>query len=1310
MRLDQLRAAVSLLLCFLLLCHTVRAQNPLDQQSIVKPDPKRAKKMAELGAKEEAAGQYVLALGAYEEAARYAPFDVTIVSKGAALRSKLVRGCVENGERLALDGDFEAATKELAEALSIDPSNTFVLQRLQQMESMKGTKQDTGVEESPEGLTKVVPDKIRKSFDLRTDLKSAYEQVAAAYGIKAAFDPDLTSHNVRLRLQDVDFDTATKVLTAETGTFWRALNPKLIFVAADTAEKRKAFEQEIEQTFVLPASANSTDITELVRVVRELTGAQHIQQSLQSHSLTIRDTVQRVKLAGAIIKQIEQEHGEVLLEIELLEVDRSTALNLGITPPSSVRLVPVAPNLASQLRTAPSLTALLTILATVFGGPLGAAASGGLSSLSSAIPPIVALGGGKSIFLLTLPTASAGFSQSLSLVQSGRQILMRAQDGKPATFFLGERYPITLSLLSGSLGTTGFTPSIGGTGVTIPTEQFTVGQGPVALVSADFRNADVLDLAVLNQVDNSLTILLNQGTGATSQFAQATGSPILLGGSSGSATAGIVSAPATLTVTTATLQSIAVTPAISSLAAGGTQQFIATGTFSDGSTQDITKDVTWASTNTTVATIGKSTGLATGTGPGTAQITATLGSVVSTAATLTGTVALLQSIAITSASSSVAKGATLQFTATGTLSDGSKQNVTTSATWASSNMAAATVGAPTGLVTGVASGTAQITATLGSVVSPTGTVTVNSPTLQSISLTPASLKIAQGTSGEFTAAGNYSDGTTQNITTVVTWGSSTNSVGTIGANTGLAFGVGAGTTNITATQGGVGIPTGVAAGSLNSSTDSFPDLLVASQVTNSVMVLLGNGDGTFSNPKTAVTYAVGKQPSAIATGKFNSLTNSNLGFVVTNFADNTYSVFTGNGDGTFTQVKGSPFTLATGEEGPVAVTVNDFNGDGIPDLAIVNETSNNVTILEGNGDGTFKEFAKSPISVGKVPVAIASGSLVGSTGPALAVVNQQDNTLTVLLGNGDGTFLASSQSPIATSLTPSGVAIGSFLQGTNGGIAVTNRDSGTVTVYLDLGSGLFTNALEQGAGTNPDAIVAGEFTNSTFPDVVVTNDISGSAGQVTLIESPTSLLSNPTIGQQPYPGSEYVDIGVKVKATPTLNENNEVTLQLDFDIKSLAGSSLNGIPVISNRTLTQMIRLKEDETSLITGLLDREETKTMTGLPGFAGIPGIGYAFGARGNSLKDNELLILITPRKVRGVARDSKLIYAGRGDTAGRGSVSVGTPLGRPGIPTPEPVQPTNPPPENPPVTTPPPQGVPPEPTPQPAPQPAPGQPPQN
>src|SRR5208283_3424992 len=268
----------------------------------------------------------------------------------------------------------------------------------------------------------------------------------------------------------------------------------------------------------------------------------------------------------------------------------------------------------------------------------------------------------------------------------------------------------------------------------------------------------------------------------------------------------VTSVPAGLTVTSATLQSIAVTPASPSIAKGLTQQFNATGTYSDGSTQNITTSVTWASATTSVATIGAGTGLATGASVGTSQITATQGSTVSPPATLTVTAATLQSISVTPASPSIAKGLTQQFNATGTYSDGSTQNITTSVTWASATTSVATIGAGTGLATGASVGTSQITATLGTIVSLPDTLTVTAAALQSISVTPANPSITVGETQQFVATGTYSDTSTQNITTSVTWASATTSVATIGASTGLAAGATVGTSQITATLGSIVSP------------------------------------------------------------------------------------------------------------------------------------------------------------------------------------------------------------------------------------------------------------------------------------------------------------------------------------------------------------------------------------------------------------------------------------------------------------------------------------------------------------------------
>jgi len=244
--------------------------------------------------------------------------------------------------------------------------------------------------------------------------------------------------------------------------------------------------------------------------------------------------------------------------------------------------------------------------------------------------------------------------------------------------------------------------------------------------------------------------------------------------------------------------SIAVTPANLSIPKGAAQQFTATGTYNDGSTQNLTNTATWSSSNASVATIN-STGLATGLGNGNSTIQAASGSVAGST-TLTVTAAVLSSIAVTPANPSIRKGTTQQFTATGSYSDGSTQNLTSSATWSSSNASVATINS-TGLASGVGNGNSTIQATSGSVTGST-TLTVTAAVLSSIAVTPANPSIRKGMTQQFRATGGYSDGSTQNLTSSVVWSSSNTSVATI-SSTGLASSVGTGSSTIQAVSGSV---------------------------------------------------------------------------------------------------------------------------------------------------------------------------------------------------------------------------------------------------------------------------------------------------------------------------------------------------------------------------------------------------------------------------------------------------------------------------------------------------------------------------
>jgi len=277
-----------------------------------------------------------------------------------------------------------------------------------------------------------------------------------------------------------------------------------------------------------------------------------------------------------------------------------------------------------------------------------------------------------------------------------------------------------------------------------------------------------------------------------------------------SATSGGVTGDTTLTVTDATLVSIEVTPTDASIVNGLTQQFTATGVYTDASTQNLTTEVTWASSNEAVATVSNaadSNGLATAAGVGSTTVSATSGEVAGDTM-LTVTDATLVSIEVTPADASIADGTTQEFTATGLYTDASTQDLTTEVTWFSSDEAVATVSNADdskGLATAVGLGSATVSATSGDVSGDT-TLTVTDATLVSIAVTPADASIADGTTQQFTATGLYTDASTQDLTTEVTWDSSDDEIATVSNaddSKGFATAVGLGTATVSATSGGV---------------------------------------------------------------------------------------------------------------------------------------------------------------------------------------------------------------------------------------------------------------------------------------------------------------------------------------------------------------------------------------------------------------------------------------------------------------------------------------------------------------------------
>ncbi len=289
----------------------------------------------------------------------------------------------------------------------------------------------------------------------------------------------------------------------------------------------------------------------------------------------------------------------------------------------------------------------------------------------------------------------------------------------------------------------------------------------------------------------------------------------------------------------------------------------------------------------------------------------------------------------------------------------------------------------------------------------------------------------------------------------------------------------------------------VAVGDFNG--DGYPDATVAGKQSGTVAVLVGNGDGTFAQ---AVNYPVAPQASSLIVtdlngdGKLDIVAASGTPYVIAgDHGSGDVSVLLGNGDGSFRAGSVVPAGMT-----PVAVAAADFNGDHIVDVVTANQGSNDLTYLVGKASGGFQtgvpiSLASGGANLPAQPSALLTADFNRDRRPDLAVADYGSGQVTILLAGANGVF----SSPLSFSAgnNPSGLAAADFNGDGNLDIAVADagmNGTGDVMVFAGAGGG-FTQSATLAAGSHPVAVVAGDFNHDGKMDLAAVSEGTFGADQ-----------------------------------------------------------------------------------------------------------------------------------------------------------------------------------------------------------------------
>ncbi len=366
-----------------------------------------ARKLYKRAQKAEKRGDDVGAFLLYSQARTVDPQNRQYVMAATAIRSRAAQTLASLGNRQM--------------ALALDPSNAYLLAHAQANRPGAETTLDSGNALSLSGIDPralrappvLQPQLGVRNFKLRGTIRSIYEQIAEQFGLVVIFDSDFQGQEtVKFELERVTFAEAVIAMNDVATAFLVPVNPRVFLVAPDTTQKRAELEPMATAVFPLADLLGPQQVTELGQAVQQVLEIKTFQIDTARQQVLVRDTVSRVRLAQELYEHLSRPRAEVVIDVDLISVDEDRRINAGIGLPASFPIT----NFSTVLWNAPPQY--------------------------DASPPLLGIGGGDTIFGVAVGSAALIADKLSGVGQIRSSFSVRAADGMPANFLVGERFPI----------------------------------------------------------------------------------------------------------------------------------------------------------------------------------------------------------------------------------------------------------------------------------------------------------------------------------------------------------------------------------------------------------------------------------------------------------------------------------------------------------------------------------------------------------------------------------------------------------------------------------------------------------------------------------------------------------------------------------------------------------------------------------------------------------------------------------------------------------------------------------------------------